>query len=115
MPDEQAKGHVKAFASAIRQVAGSKKDALATKGDVEIAKLELQKEIESVRKEIEVARVDITKWVIITGITILGGVAAINRLAPPVPAYYQPLIQEMRQPAPPPALPVPPAAAQKPG
>ncbi|WP_130471123.1 hypothetical protein [Candidatus Magnetaquicoccus inordinatus] len=32
------------------------------------------------------------------GIAVLGGVTAINRLVPPVPTYYQPTIQEFRQP-----------------
>ncbi|MBF0162816.1 MAG: hypothetical protein HQL88_11085 [Magnetococcales bacterium] len=99
VPDEQAKGHVKAFASAIRQVEESKKDELATRGDI----LRLEKEIEK-------AKVETVKWVIVTGIAILGGVAAINRIFPPVPVYYQPPLQEMRQPAqPPPALPAPPS------
>ncbi|MEO5348347.1 MAG: hypothetical protein H7836_01680 [Magnetococcus sp. YQC-3] len=100
VPDEQAKGHVKAFASAMRQVEEGRKGELATRGDI----LRLEKEIEK-------AKVETIKWVIVTGITILGGVAAINRLvSPPVPVYYQPPVQEMRQPAPPPAIPVPPAA-----
>ncbi|MBF0462974.1 MAG: hypothetical protein HQL87_16515 [Magnetococcales bacterium] len=54
------------------------------------------------------------KWVVVTGIAILGGVAAINRLVPPVPAYYQPSTQELRQMAPASTLPAPPAPSSAP-
>ncbi len=73
---------------------------LATKGDI----IRLEKDILRLEKGIETAKVETIKWVIVTGIAILGGVAAINRLTPPIP-YYQPPVQEMRQPAPPPVLP----------
>ncbi|MEO5339170.1 MAG: hypothetical protein H7837_01440 [Magnetococcus sp. MYC-9] len=94
VPDEQAKGHAKAFAIAMRQVEESKKDALATRGDV----LRLEKEIEK-------AKVETIKWVIATGIVILGGMATINRVFPPVNLYYPPPGQETRQSVPVPTSP----------
>ncbi|MEO5348438.1 MAG: hypothetical protein H7836_02170 [Magnetococcus sp. YQC-3] len=57
--------------------------------------------------DLAAAKVDIIKWVVTTSIVILRGVAASNRIFPPVPAYYQPPVQEMRQPAPPPVATVP--------
>ncbi|MBF0461800.1 MAG: DUF1640 domain-containing protein [Magnetococcales bacterium] len=81
-----------------------KKDIAILNGKIEITKAEL-------RKDIETAKVDIIKWVVVTGIAILGGVAALIRFAPTGPAYYQPPTQEMRQmapvPVPSPALPTP--------
>ena len=109
VPSAQAEAQVEMLSDAIKKVEETRLQELATKGDVEIAKLELQKEIESVRKEIEVAKVDIIKWVVVTGIAILGGVSAINRLVPPpAPVYYSSPTQEMRQMAPVPTLPAPP-------
>ncbi|MEO5339132.1 MAG: hypothetical protein H7837_01245 [Magnetococcus sp. MYC-9] len=59
-------------------------------------------------KDIETAKVETIKWVIVTGIAILGGMAAINRLVPPpAPVYYHSPAQELRQPVPPPPAPVP--------
>ena len=58
VPDEQAKGQAKAFATAIRQVQEGRQDTLATKRDI--------KEIELKIKELEVKLVDgkaeIIKW-----------------------------------------------------
>ena len=98
VPPAQAEAQAKALSGVLQKVEEYRLQELATKGDIELAKVEL-------RKDIEAAKVETIKWVIVTGIAILGGVTAINRLAPPVPAYYQPPTQEMRQPAPP----VPPA------
>ncbi len=103
IPPAHAEAQVKAFASAMRQVEENRKDELATKGDI----LRLEKEIEK-------AKVEPIKWVIVTGIAVLGGVAAINRLVPPpAPVYYQSPTQELRQTAPSPTLPVPPSAPSR--
>ncbi|MEO5350398.1 MAG: CCDC90 family protein [Magnetococcus sp. YQC-3] len=126
VPSPQAEAQAEALTGVLQKVEESRMQELAskelaTKGDIlrlekeiELAKTELRKDIETTkaefRKDIETAKVETIKWVIVTGIAILGGVAAINRMFPPVPAYYQPPAQEMRQTAPPPALPVPPAA-----
>ncbi|MBF0096680.1 MAG: DUF1640 domain-containing protein [Magnetococcales bacterium] len=91
--------------TALREVRDTRMDESATKGDIELAKLELRKEIETVRKEVESAKVEIIKWVIATGIVILGGLATINRMFPPTPIYFQPPVQEMRLPAPVPTMP----------
>ncbi|MEO5363981.1 MAG: CCDC90 family protein [Magnetococcus sp. DMHC-8] len=82
IPTAQAEAQAEALSDAFQKVEEYRMRELATKGDLETAK------------------VDIIKWVVTTGIVILGGVAAINRLAPPVPAYYQPPAQEMRLPVP---------------
>ncbi|MBF0310178.1 MAG: DUF1640 domain-containing protein [Magnetococcales bacterium] len=81
---------------------------LSTKADMakieaRIRELELKVEVAKVelRKEIESAKVETIKWVVATGIVILGGVAALNRMVPPpVPVYFQPPAQEMRLPSP---------------
>ncbi len=109
IPSAHAEAQAKAICGAFQRVEESRLQDLATKGDV----LRLEKEIElakaELRKDIESAKVEIIKWVIVTGIAILGGMTAINRFAPsPAPVYYQPPTQEMRQPAPPSVLPVPP-------
>ena len=103
IPSAHAEAQAKALSGVLQKVEESRLQELATKGDIDLAKAEL-------RKDIEAAKVETIKWVIVTGIAILGGVAAINRLVPPVPAYYQPPTQEMRQtaPVPSPTLPVPP-------
>ncbi|MBF0161689.1 MAG: hypothetical protein HQL88_05320 [Magnetococcales bacterium] len=91
------------------------------KRDIEATKAELKRDIAAIdakvettkaelRKDIETAKVETIKWVVVTGMAILGGVAAINRMFPPLPAYYHPPLQEMRQTVPPPVFPVPPAA-----
>ena len=83
----QAEAQAKALAGVLQKVEESRMQELATKGDVKAA--------------VEAAKVDIIKWVVTTGIVILGGMAAINRIIPPhVPAYYQPSVQELRQLAP---------------
>ncbi|MBF0462565.1 MAG: DUF1640 domain-containing protein [Magnetococcales bacterium] len=93
VPSAQAESQVEALSDAFQKVEESRMRALATKGDLEAAK------------------VDIIKWVVTTGIVIMGGMAAINRLVPPpAPVYYQPSAQEWHQSAPSPALPAPPPA-----
>ncbi|MBF0214177.1 MAG: hypothetical protein HQM00_11560 [Magnetococcales bacterium] len=73
----------------------SRLQELATKGDIREIELKLEAKIEA-------AKVETIKWVIATGIIILGGVATINRFFPPsVPVYPVPPAQEMRLPAPP--------------
>ncbi|WP_193771399.1 DUF1640 domain-containing protein [Candidatus Magnetaquicoccus inordinatus] len=84
--------------TALREIRDDRMEESATKGDIELAKLELRKEIES-------AKVEIIKWVIATGIVILGGLATINRMFPPMPIYLQPPAQELRLPTPAPAVP----------
>ncbi|MEO5339003.1 MAG: CCDC90 family protein [Magnetococcus sp. MYC-9] len=102
VPSAQAEAQAEALSGVLQKVEEYRLQELATKGDVELAK-------EILRKEIETAKVDIIKWVVTTGIVILGGVAALIRFVPPVPAYYQPPAQELRQPAPSPTLPALPA------
>ncbi len=109
-----AHAEAKAISGAFQKVEESRLQELATKGDI----LHLEKEIEKVElrmnAKIETAKVETIKWVIVTGIAILGGVAAINRLAPPpAPIYYSLPSQEMRQTAPVPMLPVPPSAPSR--
>ncbi|MBF0110015.1 MAG: DUF1640 domain-containing protein [Magnetococcales bacterium] len=92
VPEDQAKGHAKAIGRVLEQVEESRLKELSTKGDIELAKAEL-------RKEIETAKVETIKWVVATGIIILGGVAAINRLFPPVATVHDPqFAQEMKLP-----------------
>ena len=120
IPSAQAEAQVEMLSDAIQKVESSRMQESASKGDIDLAKMELQKEIREVElkleAKIETAKVEMIKWVVVTGIAILGGVAAINRLVPP--PVYQPSAQELRQPAPipapPPALPVPPAPASAP-
>ena len=101
----QAEAQAKAISGAFQRVEESRMQDLATKGDVREVELKLEAKIET-------AKVEMIKWVVVTGIAILGGVAAINRLVPPVPAYYP--TQELRQMAPVPTLPVPPAPSSAP-
>lgn len=128
VPSAQAEAQVEMLSDVIQKVESSRMQESATKGDIDLAKMELQKEIREVelkleakiettkaelRKDVETAKVETIKWVIVTGVAILGGVAAMNRLVPPVPAMYHPPAQEMRQqvpaPAPSPPAPSPPA------
>ncbi|MEO5350179.1 MAG: CCDC90 family protein [Magnetococcus sp. YQC-3] len=74
------------------------------KRDIETAKAELQKEISV---GVANAKTEIIKWVVGMGVVILGGMMTINRVFPPVPAYYPYPAQEIRQPAPPPAFKLP--------
>ncbi|MBF0178227.1 MAG: hypothetical protein HQL63_15480 [Magnetococcales bacterium] len=101
VPDDQAKGHAKAISGILQQVEESRLKELATKGDIELVKGDIELAKAELRKEIETAKVETIKWVIATGIVILGGVAAINRLVPPAPAFYAAphTSQEMRLPA----------------
>ena len=87
-----------AQAEALQRVEESRMRELATKGDLTAAK------------------VDIIKWVVTTGIVILGGMVAINRILPlPAPVQIvQSPAQEMHQPAQSPALPVPPLVPPSP-
>ncbi|MBF0162356.1 MAG: DUF1640 domain-containing protein [Magnetococcales bacterium] len=109
VPPAQAEAQAKALSNVFQKVEAYRLQELATRGDIETSKAELRKDIETakaeLRKDIETAKVETIKWVITTGMVILGGVAAINRIAPPLPAYYQPPAQELRLPAPPPAPP----------
>ena len=109
VPPAQAEAQAKALSGVLQKVEEYRLQELATKGDV----LRLEKEIElakaELRKDIEAAKVETIKWVIVTGVAILGGMATINKYFPPVQLYNQPPAQEMRQTAPPPALPVPPS------
>ncbi|MBF0184972.1 MAG: hypothetical protein HQM06_11365 [Magnetococcales bacterium] len=101
VPTAQAEAQAKALSNVLQKVEESRLQELATKEDVELAKLEL-------RKEIETAKVETIKWVIATGIIILGGVAAINRYFPPVPVYLS--AQDLRQQVPASVPPQPPAS-----
>ncbi|MEO5341645.1 MAG: CCDC90 family protein [Magnetococcus sp. MYC-9] len=110
IPSAHAEAQAKALSGVLQKVEEYRLQELATKGDV----LRLERDIKELElkldAKIEAAKVETIKWVIVTGIAILGGVAAINRLVPsPAPAYYQPPAQELRQPAPSPTLPALPA------
>ncbi|MBF0099047.1 MAG: DUF1640 domain-containing protein [Magnetococcales bacterium] len=95
IPVEHAEAQAKALAAVIQKVEESRMQELATKGDI----LRLEKEIEK-------AKVETIKWVVATGIVILGGLATVNRIFPPMPVYIQtPPAQEMRLPTPVPAVP----------
>ncbi|MBF0179850.1 MAG: DUF1640 domain-containing protein [Magnetococcales bacterium] len=94
VPPAQAEVQAKVLSGFLQKVEARLKE-LVTKGDLELTKVEL-------RKEIEAAKVETIKWVVATGIIILGGVVTINRFFPPVPIYYQPFAQEMRLPTAPP-------------
>ncbi len=50
---------------------------LATRGDLEIAKREIQLEIETVRKEIAETRADIIKWVVATSGIVIAAIKLI--------------------------------------
>ncbi len=88
-----AEAQVKAFASAMRQVEEGRKDELATKRDL-------------AETEGRIVRWTAGMFAAQTAL-VLGVLFATGRIGQP-PAY-QPPAQEMRQPAPPPALPSPPA------
>ena len=64
VPSSQAEAQVEMLSDVLQKVEETRLRELATKGDVEIAKLELQKEIESVRREIEVAKNETIKWMV---------------------------------------------------
>ncbi|MBF0214785.1 MAG: DUF1640 domain-containing protein, partial [Magnetococcales bacterium] len=102
VPPAQAEAQAKALSGVLQKVEESRLQDLSTKGDI----LRLEKEIEltkaELRRDIEASKVETIKWVIATGIIILGGVATINRFFPPMfPSFYTPLAQEMRLPVPP--------------
>ncbi len=121
VPSAQAEAQVEMLSDVIKKVEETRMQESATKGDIDLAKMELQKEIREVElkleAKIETAKVEMIKWVVATGIVILGGVATINRVFPPASVYYQSPAQEMRQPAPLPApfpaIPVPPSAPSR--
>ncbi|MBF0107615.1 MAG: DUF1640 domain-containing protein [Magnetococcales bacterium] len=87
------------------------------KRDIEVVKAELKRDIKEVdarieltrlelRKDIETAKVETIKWVVATGIIILGGIATINRYFPPsFPPFNTQAVQEMRLPVPLPGSP----------
>ncbi len=103
IPAAHAEAQAKAMAGAFQRVEESRMQELATKGDVREVELKLEAKIET-------AKVETIKWVVVTGIAILGGMAAINRLVPPpAPVYYQSPTQEMHQMPPVSASPTPPA------
>ncbi|MEO5340471.1 MAG: CCDC90 family protein [Magnetococcus sp. MYC-9] len=109
VPSAQAK----ALSGVLQKVEECRLQELATRGDIlrlekeiELAKTELQKEISV---SVANAKTEIIKWVVGMGVVILGGMMTINRLFPPIQAYYPPLAQELRQPVPSPQVQVPPA------
>ncbi|MEO5331724.1 MAG: CCDC90 family protein [Magnetococcus sp. YQC-5] len=88
VPPAQAEAQAKALSGILQKLEESRLQELATKGDI----LRLE-------KEIEIAKVETIKWVVATGIVILGGVAAINRPLPTITSHITPA-QEMRLPVP---------------
>ncbi|MEO5341659.1 MAG: CCDC90 family protein [Magnetococcus sp. MYC-9] len=118
VPSAQAEAQAETLSDLLQKVEETRMQELATKGDIlrlekEIAVLDGKVELAKaeMQKFVETAKVETIKWVIVTGMAILGGVAALIRFVPPVPAYYQPSLQELRHPSPSPTLPVPPAPA----
>ncbi|MEO5332485.1 MAG: hypothetical protein H7839_10710 [Magnetococcus sp. YQC-5] len=105
VPPVQAEAQAEALADVFKKVEESRLQELATKRDILLLERDI-KEVElKLEAKIETAKVETIKWVVATGIVILGGVAALNRPFPhAMPA------QEMRLPAPP-TLPVIPAPA----
>ncbi|MBF0163630.1 MAG: DUF1640 domain-containing protein [Magnetococcales bacterium] len=99
VPSPQAEAQAEALSDVLQKVEESRLQELATKGDVLAVKKEVELAKAELRKEIEAAKVDTIKWVIATGMIILGGVATINRFFPPL--YHLPSAQELRLPAPP--------------
>ncbi|MBF0627381.1 MAG: hypothetical protein HQL91_04085 [Magnetococcales bacterium] len=97
VPSPQAEAQAEALSDAFQKVEESRfRGELATKGDVELAKAEL-------RRDIEAAKVETIKWLTATGMIILGGVATLNRFFPPTaPIVYPSAVQELRLPSPPP-------------
>ncbi|MBF0295385.1 MAG: DUF1640 domain-containing protein [Magnetococcales bacterium] len=91
VPPAQAEVQAKVLSGVLQRVEEARLKELVTKGDLELAKVEL-------RKEIEAAKVETIKWVVATAIVILGGVVTINRFFPPFPIHYPPFAQEMRLP-----------------
>lgn len=90
VPSAQAEAQAKALSGVLQKVEESRLQELATRGD----SLRLE-------KEIEIAKVETIQWVVATGIVILGGIAAMNRLfPPPAQVYYQSSVQERHLPAP---------------
>ncbi|MEO5369717.1 MAG: CCDC90 family protein [Magnetococcus sp. DMHC-1] len=84
IPEHQAE----AISDAFKDAQEARLDELATKRDLKDLEL-----------KIEMAKTETIKWVISIGIVILGGVAAINRLAPPPAMLYERShVQEARQP-----------------
>ncbi|MBF0176164.1 MAG: DUF1640 domain-containing protein [Magnetococcales bacterium] len=81
VPSAQAEAQAEAISSILQQVEESRLKELSTRGDVREVELKLEAKVEA-------AKVETIKWVIATGIVILGGVAAINRLVPPAPVSY---------------------------
>ncbi|MEO5354668.1 MAG: CCDC90 family protein [Magnetococcus sp. XQGC-1] len=107
VPSVQAEAQAAALSDVIQQVVEEiRLQELATKGDIREVKGDIRELELKLEARIETAKVETIKWVIATGMIILGGVAALNRLVPPpVPTYYQPPAQEMRLPPPAPAAP----------
>ncbi|MBF0162619.1 MAG: DUF1640 domain-containing protein [Magnetococcales bacterium] len=114
VPAAQAEAQAEALSGVLQKVEEYRLQELATKGDLREVELKLEGKIETtkaeLRKDIETAKVETIQWVVLTGIAILGGVAALIRFVPPAqPPVYQPPLQEMRQTAPPPSAPAHPA------
>ncbi|MEO5334784.1 MAG: CCDC90 family protein [Magnetococcus sp. YQC-5] len=96
VPDEQAKGHVKAFASAIRQVEEGRKDELATRGDIADLKGDVA-DIKRDMKEMELRMVIKMAGMILASVGMIIGYL---RAFPMLVQVVQPPAQEMRQTAP---------------
>ncbi|MEO5350918.1 MAG: CCDC90 family protein [Magnetococcus sp. YQC-3] len=114
--EEQAEAQVRQLSEILHTQLSTKADVakvdlhvLELKRDIETSKAELQ-------KDIALARVTTIQWT--AGMfaaqtaLILGALFAVMKMnhSPAQLPIYQPPVQEMRQPAPPPALSVPPAA-----
>ncbi|MBF0260374.1 MAG: hypothetical protein HQL97_00880 [Magnetococcales bacterium] len=137
VPEEQAKSHVKLLATVLRQV-DLRVDDLATRRDKQVDDrfnslaeradqqvkgrldgLATRQEMDfrlaaleaNLKRDIEIAKVETVKWVIATGIVILGGVATINRFFPN-PSYLPATPAAQVQPYSPPQSPLQPSSAR---
>jgi peptidoglycan hydrolase CwlO-like protein len=84
IPNDKAKGAVEAINKAIDQRYNLHSKQLATQGDVEQVRAEVEKvraEVEKVRTEIARTEANLIKWLVGTGLVIIGTIAAlISRL-----------------------------------
>ena len=71
VPRQQAETQADTLRQVLEQYDESNRKALATKGDLRETELRLQKEIETVRREIEKVKYDMLKWQLGIGFAII--------------------------------------------
>ena len=71
VPEAQAKVQVEAMQGVVRQYDEANRKELATKGDVQDVRLEIEK----IRAEVQVVKYDLLKWQLCIGLAIIAVIA----------------------------------------